>query len=506
VAADCALANHKLGNFRPAAEFFALADDLGLLNGVWANAENAAVAYMRAGDHPSALAWLERAIIVRRHQRPIGLLSRDVFAPLHGKPRFAALRRFVGIDDGLSGPKQNDGETLKSQVQGVVPDFRMTPSPPGFSDAIEEMNKTSVKSDPFKLMLATLKALESLGKGHTVISDMYRPAGVGGTPMLAVPLTYYAFPEGLFITAAEAPFERLVGARVVKIGVADAELALRRMASLVPGDNRFTGLWLGPNYLRYTQLLHAAGYSAKSDQIELVIEKAGKIENVTIPAAPWRPSQELVSPPGAVGQAPLYLRDPESCYWFTAVPELQSYWLQYNCVEDRPEKPINQFVEELRREIRRAGAKNLIIDVRRNDGGNTYSYTGLLRAVIEHSVQPENKVFLITGRRTYSAAQNFATEVERLADAIIVGEPSGGRPGQQAGDAARYRLPGSGMGLGLPTTTWSLASAEDTRQWITPDIPVTLTAADFLANRDPAFRVLEDLLRPGSAGAATRPR
>lgn len=502
VAADCGLANHRVANFQSAAKWFALADELGLLSGVWANAANAASAYMRAGNHALALEWLERAVLLRRHQTPIGVLSQDLFEPLHDNPRFVALRRFVGIDGDAPAGGDDDVKALATQIHSVVPDYRAVSLPPGFDKAAAEMKGAGAQRDPFKLMLATLEALESLGKGHAVVADMYRASRGDGSPMLAVPLTYYTFPEGLFITAAEAPFEHLVGARVVKIGTADADLALGKMASLVPGDNRFTGLWLGPNYLRYTQLMNAAGLSKRSDQVELVLERRGKTENVVVSAAPWRPTRELFAPPGAPGEVPMYLRKPESCYWFTPLPHLQSVWLQYNCVSSRPDQPITQFVRELRREVRRSGAKNLIIDVRRNQGGNTYSYTPLLRAVIEHSVQPGKKVFLVTGRRTYSAAQNFATEVERLADAVIVGEPSGGRPGKQAGDAARYRLPKSGIEVGLPTTTWSLASAEDTRGWISPDIPVTLTAADFFANRDPVYRLLMALLMQDGGGPA----
>jgi hypothetical protein len=49
------------------------------------------------------------------------------------------------------------------------------------------------------------------------------------------------------------------------------------------------------------------------------------------------------------------------------------------------------------------------------------------------------------------------------------------------------QLPSSGWNLHAPTRYWQKSSPRDRRLAIHPDLPVRLTAADFLAGRDPVL-------------------
>jgi hypothetical protein len=77
-----------------------------------------------------------------------------------------------------------------------------------------------------------------------------------------------------------------------------------------------------------------------------------------------------------------------------------------------------------------ASGKTLIIDMRWNGGGN-YMY-GREYLISKITFMPEvNRVrhlFVITGRRTFSAGMTNVTDFRRETEAIIVGEPTGARP------------------------------------------------------------------------------
>ena len=102
-------------------------------------------------------------------------------------------------------------------------------------------------------------------------------------------------------------------------------------------------------------------------------------------------------------------------------------------------------------------------------------------------VHPGRLVVLID-RVTFSAAANLATEIEQSTDGTFVGEPTGG--GLNFWDDVRQvhldHLPVPMM-VGVSTRYWQFAEPDDPRLTIDPDVPVTVTAGDFFAGRDPAL-------------------
>ena len=93
---------------------------------------------------------------------------------------------------------------------------------------------------------------------------------------------------------------------------------------------------------------------------------------------------------------------------------------------------------------------------------------------------------VIIGRQTFSAATNFATEVDKDTAALFVGEPTGGRPNLYA-DTRPVRLPNSGIVVQISSRYWEFGGRHDERPWIEPDVPAQLTMDDLLAGRDPVL-------------------
>ena len=59
-------------------------------------------------------------------------------------------------------------------------------------------------------------------------------------------------------------------------------------------------------------------------------------------------------------------------------------------------------------------------------GGDNTTYGPLLQALRDNRLK--GRLSVIIGCETFSAATNFATEVEKDTDAVLVGEPTAGRP------------------------------------------------------------------------------
>jgi hypothetical protein len=137
----------------------------------------------------------------------------------------------------------------------------------------------------------------------------------------------------------------------------------------------------------------------------------------------------------------------------------------------------------------------LVIDLRLNNGGNSFLNQALIHEIIRSKkINVRGKLFTIIGRRTFSACQNLATDLERETQAIFVGEPTGSKP-NFIGEDNHFVLPYSGLAGSISNRyhQHSLLS-DDYRNWIAPEIAAELGFEDFRSNVDPAMDAIFEYL------------
>ncbi|MFT5052049.1 MAG: hypothetical protein ACI8QZ_003480 [Chlamydiales bacterium] len=139
-------------------------------------------------------------------------------------------------------------------------------------------------------------------------------------------------------------------------------------------------------------------------------------------------------------------------------------------------------------------ATHLIVDVRHNNGGNNNLVRPLVRAMIEFEMRaPEHRIFVLMGRNTFSAAQNFINRVERWTNATFVGEPSSSSP-NFVGEENEIMLPFSRVQGSISNRYWQDSDPWDHRPWIAPDLAVALTAEQYFQGVDPVLELVLDQL------------
>ena len=95
--------------------------------------------------------------------------------------------------------------------------------------------------------------------------------------------------------------------------------------------------------------------------------------------------------------------------------------------------------------------RRVIVDVRLNGGGNNQSYRPLYSVLASPRINRPGRLYLLVGRATFSAAGNFAAEIDRYTRAVLVGEPTGGGVNQY-GDATTITLPATGWEVHVATS------------------------------------------------------
>ena len=146
----------------------------------------------------------------------------------------------------------------------------------------------------------------------------------------------------------------------------------------------------------------------------------------------------------------------------------------------------------------------MIVDVRLNPGGDNTAYRSLLDVLRSRLVNRPGRLVLLTGRVTFSAAGNFAAEVDARTRARIVGEAAGGSP-HNYGDRIEVELETLGWTVHVPPQYVEVLDRPDERAALEPDVPLQIGTADHFAGRDPVLaRAIEIALARGNL-APNRP-
>ena len=101
----------------------------------------------------------------------------------------------------------------------------------------------------------------------------------------------------------------------------------------------------------------------------------------------------------------------------------------------------------------------------------------------------DRRLFVIIGRRTFSAAENAAAYLERHLHPVFVGEPTGGKP-NSVGDEVPFTLPYSSTIVNISDVFWQSGWPQDHRIWIAPGLYAPPTIAALRSGRDPALEAI----------------
>jgi len=307
------------------------------------------------------------------------------------------------------------------------------------------------------------------------------------------PVRWWRFPEGLVITAARAPNEDLVGARVEAIGDRPIDDVLALVEPLSPRDNPSNLLAFSTLFLRASELLAGLGVIPEAGPTRFtVVGRDGVRRDVTIdPVTPtvyaaWYDGlPHRLAPTDAA-----WLRDQDETLWWTFLEDSGTLFVQFNAVQRGAPEPIAQIRERAQAD----DVERVVIDLRHNSGGDNTTLGPLEQALGDPAIDQPGRLYAIIGRVTFSAAANFATDLEQDTSVTFAGEDMGGSP-NLFGDTRPVTLPYSGLTLNMAARYWERSTPNDPRITIEPEIPAELTADDYFAGRDP---VLDAIVAAGT--------
>ncbi len=361
---------------------------------------------------------------------------------------------------------------------------------------VQNLQANIPKMKDHEVILSLMKLLANVKDGHTLLFPPYQ----GKFAFRTLPLEFYFFEEELFVRAALPAYEKLVGKKIVKTGGKPIQELLTKLKSYLGQDNEYSLKWTLPLALQCAEAYGLTNENVDFENIEFTYFENGTEQTIKVRSGPlqWNPMTPF-APDHWVQMKDLgdnlWTKNPNDAYWYEYLPANKIVYFQYNQILDKADKSVSAFVDELFRFIDENETRALVIDIRLNNGGNNFLNKPLIHNLIcNQKINQRGKLFVITGRRTFSAAMNLASDLEQHTNAIFVGEPTGSSPNFY-GEDFYFQLPNSGLAGTISSRYWQGGrTSDDKRKWISPELPAILTVDDFRNGVDPCMKTIEAFL------------
>jgi hypothetical protein len=385
--------------------------------------------------------------------------------------------------------RAGDIRDLGDSIEQIHPAPFRSISRERFEAEVNDLAARAPRISRDELLVGVLRIIASLGprNGHTGLF----PGDPGNVrPLHLYPIRLYRFADGVFVVDADD--KGLVGRRLVAVDGTPAERVFELVDPLVPHDNAWNTRGMAPHYVLTAEVLHGLGIVDTAGPTDFTLETpGGERTDVTLTPIPGpQYASEFADPlhghyPSVLPSAPrpLYLANSGKPLWVTTLARGRAVYVGFNAVF----APAPAVLRRIRRLALVPRTRRVIVDLRLNGGGDNTTYGPLVDLFASKQVNRRGKLFLLIGRATFSAAANFAAEIDRDTRAVFVGEPTGGGV-ETYGDTVPVLLPSLGWYVYVASRYHERTRGpNDHRLAVAPDVRVELMSAQYFAGRDPVL-------------------
>jgi hypothetical protein len=294
----------------------------------------------------------------------------------------------------------------------------------------------------------------------------------------------------------------------MRIGNFSSAEAFDKIGTLTSSDNKSSKSYWSSRNLTMNSLLNGLDIISLPEILTLeIIDKGNKLRKISIEAEKYPFKDDMFHKwfwyDNAVPDSnyinlltetradpPLRLKNFVKPYWFEYIEEHNAIYFCFNNCENSSSEPFSDFIEKLWKVVDTRKPEKLIIDLRNNLGGTNDYLQPLIHGIIrKDQINQKGHLFVMIGRKTFSAALHCATWIEMNAHPVFVGEPTGAAPNHYA-DPNIYTLPNSKLLLLVSTTFWQNGLPGDKREWIEPEIKVEADSKEYFNGKDVALEYI----------------
>jgi hypothetical protein len=411
---------------------------------------------------------------------------------------------------------RQDLDQIAKELKSVHPNAFTITGKLSFQRQLEDLKYALPKLTEEQRVVQAMRIVASIGDGHTYLQPDGTDFG------LWYPIRIYQFSDGYFVTSAHKSVADLAGAQILQIAGQPADRVINEARRLLGADNALGAeerLFPVHNAL----LMKGLGFADSNGALVLRFKArdGNTFERVLPPLKTsdphvlksrgslfdWAFRSEVFGPPIGTREdwIAAYKRLPASAFTvsdpsrpphlinrsaFVAqpLPKYQTFFIQTRGVND-------SFVADFQAALQQIDVlrpRRVIIDLRFNIGGDGSEVEAVIQEFIRRSAKPPwQELYVVTGRKTFSAGVIAAAAFMEHMDVTIVGEPMGAALNHY-GDPVSFELPATGLRLKVSTTLHHLEDSKDTAlpydtgPFARVDVPAVFSFDEYANGKDPA--------------------
>jgi hypothetical protein len=388
-----------------------------------------------------------------------------------------------------------------------------------FEKAVSDLDDKIPSLTRPEILVGFAQLVAMVGDGHT----SFLPGDQKKWQFHYYPIRLWSFADGVYVIGTTDEYAGLFGKRLVQIDDTSIEDAFHLISTTIGADNDMEFEYTVPFALIRPEMLHVLGIADSADQVEFVFEGnvRKRFQPMTVKkweGLDWRSANNLyegLAPPSmrldflfATTLSLEHLKQ-RKYYWFTYLEEQRALYFQYNrCWDQEDRPPFKDVVDEMFRFMDGNPVERLIVDLRQNAGGEPAIAEPLIEGLAQRpEFSAAGRLFVLVGRRTFSAALTNAAHLRSRAGARVVGEPPRGKPNN----------PSEGRDIDLKRTkTWATVSTQFVERdpalgdakYLPVDIEATYTFELYRNAQDPVLdaALAADLYHARSGSSSTKLR
>lgn len=391
---------------------------------------------------------------------------------------------------------QEDLTFLQKTVNEEFPFLFKKVTAEEFNTAAETLYKEIPNLEEHEVIVGFSRLVSLFKYGHSYVPFHQKPFKFS-----QFPFNLYQFNDEIYIEGTHKQYQKAVGAKVIAVEGIPVSKVLKAIEPTVEAENSQYFKAYGINNIRYPEILHAQGITKTlQSSITVTLEKEGSQFQQEFTILPNKNS--IPTTYGFVKQkddwlsarnqkqTPLYLKNLDKIYFYEYIPKHKTVYVRHSKVRNDPSETIEAFYKRVFEFIEQNDVEKLVLDVRLNGGGNNYLVKPIITGIIEtKKINQEGKLFVITGRRTFSACQNLVNRLDNYTNAIFVGEPTSENVNFY-GDASPVQLPNSKLKVRLSFAWWQDKAPWENDQWLTPQLAVDMSFENYKNNEDPVLAAI----------------
>src|ERR1700730_72430 len=386
-----------------------------------------------------------------------------------------------------------------------------------FRDVIAELQKTVDGKSDEQIMVELAKAVALAKNAHTRLYLLRNRSELRRNP-----IRVWWFAEGLYVVRATPEYSELLGAKISRIGGRSVTQVKQSVDPLFAGNTSWR-TYMSAYSMTSPDVLIGLGLIGADGKVEIELRnhcgKNGRRRLEPLPLrrsdqptesvwdlCPTRPRDDgsWVSALSVdAARLPLYLQNTERQYWSRYLAQGRLFYIQFNRAGNAPTgESLAEFGKRVLAELQSAAVNKIVVDLRFNTGGDLSIGRSFIEQLAAFAKEHKARVYVITGRATFSAGLFHVLQLRQEANAFLVGEPVGDELDFWS-EGGNVLTPNSRLSLHYADRFHSMSSIErpEFRQYLvtdtdlsvtnsTPDIIGKMSARAYFAGRDPALEAV----------------